>query len=243
MRDPVDAVFDQQRRILWIARADGRACAVTIDRNSNIVAWSLQETDGHIRALAMQASGALVMLVDRAAGLSVERLDNDALVDSQRSFTAAEPSTSWSGLEALDGQTFVVIADGDTLGERTIAGGHLDLPAPASLLELGLGFAHAVAGLPITGGGGGRGVAADAPYRPVRISLRIGPSKDLLVDTGTGLRGVSLGEQAAMNDIFDVGIRAMGWRRGTAMPPWRLAQAQPGPFKLLSVTVEAKVNG
>jgi hypothetical protein len=242
MRDPVDAVFDQQRRILWIARADGRACAVTIDRNSNIVAWSLQETDGHIRALAMQASGALVMLVDRAAGLSVERLDDDALVDSQRSFTAAEPSTSWSGLEALDGQTFVAIADGDTLGERTIAGGHLDLPAPASLLQLGLGFAHAVAGLPITGGGS-RGVAADAPYRPVRISLRIGPSKDLLVDTGTGLRGVSLGEQAAMNDIFDVGIRAMGWRRGTAMPPWRLAQAQPGPFKLLSVTVEAKVNG
>jgi hypothetical protein len=242
MRDPVDAVFDQQRRILWIARADGRVCAVTIDRNSNIVAWSLQETDGHIRALAMQASGALVMLVDRAAGLSVERLDDDALVDSQRSFTAAEPSTSWSGLEALDGQTFVVIADGNTLGERTIAGGQLDLPAPASLLELGLGFAHAVAGLPITGGGS-RGVAADAPYRPVRISLRIGPSKDLLVDTGTGMRGVSLGERAAMNDIFDVGIRAMGWRRGTAMPPWRLAQAQPGPFKLLSVTVEAKVNG
>lgn len=241
MQEPVDMAFDQPRRVFWIARADGRACAVTIDRNSNIVAWTLQATDGVIRALTIH-DRALVMLVDRAAGLSIERLDEQTTLDSQRRLTTPEPTAAWSGLEALNGQTYVVIADGETLGEQSIEAGQLQLPSPASVLELGLGFEHTIAGLPITGGSG-RGVAADTPYRPVRISLRLGPSKDLLVDTGAGPRVVSVGRHAGMNDIFDVGIRAMGWRRGTAMPPWRVAQAQPGPFQLLSVTVEAKVNG
>jgi hypothetical protein len=47
---------------------------------------------------------------------------------------------------------------------------------------------------------------------------------------------------AGVNDVFDLSLRAQGWRRGTAALPWRLAQATPVPFQLLSVTVEAKVN-
>ena len=241
MRDPIDMAFDQPRRIFWIARADGRACAVTIDRNSNIVAWSLQETQGAIRALTIH-DGALVMLIDRPTGLCVERLDDETTLDSQRSLSVTVPTAAWSGLEALDGVTYTAIADGQTIGDLTIADGGLDLPAPASLLELGLAFEHAIVGLPLFTGSG-RGVANDAPYRPVRISLRVGSSEDFMLDTGAGLRSVSFGHQAGMNNIFDLSVRAMGWRRGTAMPPWRLAQAQPGPFNLLSVTVEAKVNG
>jgi hypothetical protein len=64
-----------------------------------------------------------------------------------------------------------------------------------------------------------------------------------LLDTVNGLRSVAFGRAAGMNDVFDVSVRARGWRRGTALSPWRLVQAEPGPFKLLSVTVEAKVNG
>ncbi len=238
MRAPVDMAFDQARRIFWIVRADGRACAVTIDRNSNIVAWSLIETAGAIRALAMH-NDSLVLLVARPGGLGVERLDDEAMLDAQRRLSASTPTASWTGLQGLDGETFTVIADGNTIGQRTIANGELQLPAPASRLDLGLGFEHVVVGLPISNG---RGVALDVPYRPVRVSLRIGPSDSLMLDTGAGPRPLSLGHRATMNDVFDVGVRAMGWRRGTETPPWRLTQSRPGPFKLLSVTVEAKVN-
>jgi hypothetical protein len=241
MREPVDMAFDQQRRVFWIARADGQACAVTIDRNSNIVAWSLQRTEGAIRALAIH-NGALVMLVERPAGMAVERLDDEALLDAQRSLTAAEPTSLWSGLDALDGGTYLVVADGSTVGPQPVANGTVELSAPASRIDLGLGFEHTVVGLPISSVSG-RGMAPDAPYRPVRISLRIGPSVGVMLDTGGGPRALRLGGAAPMNDIFDVGVRAMGWRRGTQMPPWQLTQAEPGHFKLLSVTVEAKVNG
>ncbi len=241
MRDPVDMAFDQARRVFWIVRGDGRACAVTIDRNSNIVAWTLQETRGSVRAVTIH-NGALHLLVQRATGLAVERFDDGLLVDAHRRRSAAAPKTEWEGLDAFVGERWLVTADGVALGEFEIEQPTLSLPVAASELELGLAFTSEVEGLPVVSGSG-RGVATDAPYRPVRIGLRLGPTDTLLLDTGDGARPVAFGRTAGMNDVFDVSVRARGWRRGTAEPPWRLGQAAPGPFKLLSVTVEAKVNG
>ena len=241
MREPVDMAFDQTRRVFWIVRADGRACAVTIDRNSNIVAWTLQETQGSIKAVTIH-DAAVFMLVERVNGLAVERLDDSVMVDAHRRLTVDAPTDSWEGLQDFVGHRYVVTADDMPLGEVEIGSATLELPMGATVLELGLAFASAVEGLPIISGGG-RGVAADAPYRPVRIGLRLGPSETLLLDTGDGMRPITFGRTAGMNDVFDVSVRACGWRRGTALPPWRLGQQAPGPFKLLSVTVEAKVNG
>lgn len=241
MRDPVDMAFDQARRVFWIVRGDGRCCAVTIDRNSNIVAWTLQETDGDIRAVVMHA-GALVMLVERASGLFVERLDERLTLDSTRRFIAESPTQSWSGLDSLVGESVYLIADGEIVGEIELQAGQIQLPISASTLEVGFGFAHAVEGLPLISGSG-RAVAVDAPYRPVRISMRLGPTRSLLLDAGSGLRPISFGRASGLNDVFDVSLRARGWRRGTGATPWRLAQTEPGACDLLSVTVEAKVNG
>ena len=241
MHAPVDMAFDQTRRVFWIVRADGRACAVTIDRNSNIVAWTLQETQDSIKAVTIH-DAAVFMLVERANGLAVERLDDTLMVDSHRRLTVDEPTASWEGLHDFVGQRYVVTADATPLGEIEIESPTLELPITAKVLDLGLAFASEVEGLPIISGGG-RGVATDAPYRPVRIGLRLGPSDTLLLDTGDGMRPIAFGRSAGMNDVFDVSVRARGWRRGTELPPWRLGQQAPGPFKLLSVTVEAKVNG
>jgi|GEM_PF-1060322 len=241
MREPIDMAFDQARRVFWIVRADGQACAVTIDRNSNIVAWTLQQTRGSIKAVCMHA-GASHLLVERTASLAVERVDDGLLVDAHRRFSQPAPTNDWDGLDALVGERWMVEADGSPLGEFEIDTATLSLPSPASVLDFGLAFETEVEGLPVVSGGG-RGVASDAPYRPVRVGLRLGPTDTLMLDTGDGLRSVAFGRAAGMNDVFDVSVRARGWRRGTAMPPWRLVQAEPGPFKLLSVTVEAKVNG
>ncbi|HEX8375619.1 MAG TPA: hypothetical protein VF606_10615, partial [Geminicoccaceae bacterium] len=48
LRDPTDMTFDGRRRLLLIPRDDGRAAAVTIERNSNVVAWSLLGTAGRV---------------------------------------------------------------------------------------------------------------------------------------------------------------------------------------------------
>ncbi len=239
MADPRDLVFDQARRGLWIARGDGKCCAVTIDRNSNVVAWSLLETEGSLLALAGH-EGALTMLVERQSGLCLERVADAAILDSQQTFTSTTPKVSWSGLAQWAGQRCFVFADGVALGEMELAGDELILDHPATTLTVGLPFVHAIEGLPLDFNA--RGAAPDTPYRPVRISLRIGLTDSLTLDAGSGFRALDLG---GTNDVVrtrDVSVRAMGWRRGLQYPPWRITQQAPGALSLLSVTVEAKVN-
>lgn len=239
MDDARDLVFDQARRVLWIARGDGKCCAVTIDRNSNVVAWSLLETKGSILALAGH-EGALVLLVERESGLCLERASDAAILDNQQNFTSTTPKVSWGGLAQWAGQRPFVFADGVALGEMELTGDELTLDHPATTLTVGLPFVHAIEGLPLAFNA--RGAAPDTPYRPVRIGLRIGPTDGLTLDAGSGFRVLDLGGPSDVDRTRDVSVRALGWRRGLQYPPWRITQQAPGALNLLSVTVEAKVN-
>ncbi len=239
MHDARDMVFDQACRVLWIARDDGKCCAVTIDRNSNIAAWSQLETEGNFRALAVH-DNELLVLVERHSGLCLERMASSALLDSQRSFTSAQPKSSWSGFAQWIGERVFAIGDGVPLGEILIADDELVLDRAVGTLNVGLPFVHAIEGLPLDFGA--RGAAPDAPYRPVRISLRVGPTDNLSVDTGSGFRALPLGAPDGNLHTRDLSVRALGWRRGFQYPPWRITQQAPGALNLLSVTVEAKVN-
>jgi hypothetical protein len=95
----------------------------------------------------------------------------------------------------------------------------------------------------------GRTVGQAPAYRPVRITLRLFETQSLRIDTGDGLREIALhtvGEGPEDRDpspfTGDLSLRALGWRRGTEQPPWRIEQATPLPCALLSATTEVKVN-
>ena len=79
--DPVDQAFDQGRRLFLIVMADGSLATIAIYRNADIAAWSLQETDGRVLSVAI-LDGQVMMLVARANGVFIERLDDTLLVDS-----------------------------------------------------------------------------------------------------------------------------------------------------------------
>jgi hypothetical protein len=68
------------------------------------------------------------------------------------------------------------------------------------------------------------------------------------VDTGSGFRDLlyfEAGMAPANPDPTpfsgDKILRALGWRRGPDLPPWRIEQSTPLPFTLLSATTEIKV--
>ena len=70
-----------------------------------------------------------------------------------------------------------------------------------------------------------RGLTPDLPYRPVRITFRLLETSSLTLDTGMGARALPL--PGTLPFTGDVATRAIGWRRGTASPPWRVAQSSP----------------
>jgi hypothetical protein len=242
--DPVDQAFDQGRRLFLIAMADGSLATIAIYRNADIAAWSLQETDGRVLSVAV-LDGQVMVLVARANGVFIERLDDTFLVDSGLRLSSPQPSLLWNGLDHLEGQEVAVVADGQAVEPATVVGGAIALAAPARTVAAGLPYAHIIEPMPALLAPG----AQDPAYRPIRITLRLLATQCVHIDTGGGLRELPLhtigaGPMDRNPAPFtgDRSVRALGWRRGAAQPPWRIEQTTPLPCTLLSATTEVKVN-
>ena len=186
MRDPVDLTFDQARRLLLIVRGDGSAATVTIDRNSDVVAWSVLEYAGQLRA-ALQLAGEIFLLVERGSEVVLERLDDTSGADGSVALTSTVPQMTWNVPLHLAGAPLGVSADGTPMSGLLASGGMVTLPVAASTVSVGCSFAHEVEALPLLGAVGPV-VALDALWRPVRITLRLLETVALTIDTGGGAR-------------------------------------------------------
>ncbi len=242
--DPVDQAFDQSRRLFLIAMADGSLGTIAIYRNADIAAWSLQETDGRVLSITI-LDGQAVLLVARADGVLIERLDDTLLVDSGRRLSSPEPSQLWDGFDHLEGQEVAVVADGRVVEATTVTGGAIMLAAPARTVVAGLPYSHVIEPMPAMLAPAGQ----DPAYRPVRVTLRLLATQSLHIDTGGGLRDLPLHtvgggpmDRSPAPFTGDRSVRALGWRRGADQPPWRIEQSTPLPCTLLSATTEVKVN-
>lgn len=240
LEDPVALRFDRRRRWLLIVRGDGRLATVTIDRNSNVVAWSLQECAGRVVSVAVHG-GEPLFLVELNGRMLLERLVDGLDVDHALELTSPAPTTVWAGLDHLDGREVLASSDGGFV-RTVVAGGLVTTPTAATTLVVGTPYRHEVEPLALVVPGGS-GISLDRPYRPVRIVFRMLASGALSADAGAGLRPVPLGPTGAAAPFTgDAVLRASGWRRGLQQPPWRVAQDDPAPCTILSVTAEIMGN-
>jgi hypothetical protein len=245
VQDPVDQDFDQARRLFLIAMTDGSLASIAIYRIADIAAWSLHETDGRVLSVSL-VGGEAFLLIERANGVFIERLDDQLMVDSGLRLSQPDPTLVWDGLDHLEGQTVALIADDLVIEPAVVADSEVTLTEPARSLTVGLPFAHVVEPLPAAFGPG-RGQAP--AYRPVRVTLRLFETQSLRIDTGDGLHEVVLNtvgggpvDRTPSPFTGDLALRALGWRRGAEQPPWRIEQDTPLPCTLLSATTEVKVN-
>ncbi|MFO1067976.1 MAG: hypothetical protein U1E14_05565 [Geminicoccaceae bacterium] len=239
MLDPVDLAFDQNRRLLVVVRGDGAAALVTLDRNSNVVAWSVLTTAGAVKAVALW-QGELHLLVDRNGTMLLERFEDGLGADAGRILTSPSLRTSWAGLGHLNGRSVTGLADQIVVGPLTVSGSSVTTPVAARRLAVGLPFEHEIEALPLMAAAG-RELAPDLPYRAVRITFRLLETTTLTVDAGSGPRAVAV-PLVPGGFTGDVTTRAIGWRRGAISAPWRIVQSQPLPCTLLSVTTEIRGN-
>ncbi|MEO1020439.1 MAG: hypothetical protein AAFY56_22525, partial [Pseudomonadota bacterium] len=240
MREPRDLCFDSRNRLVLIVREDGGAALISIDRNSNVIAWSRMAIRGQIIACTTH-QGAIYILSEYDGRTVLEQLDADQSMDHVWIETSSFPRNTWAGLSALDGLMVTLIGDGRSLGEAEVVGGTVTAPLPVMVLEVGLPFEQEVEPLPVIAGGN-RGTAQDQLYRPIHISFRLLETDTLIVDSGGGFRSAPVPASDDLGFSGDVRISAFGWRRPFQKPSWRIRQATPEPFCLLSVTTEMKVN-
>ena len=245
--DPRGMDYDTTRKLILLPMADGSLAVQTNYRAQQILAWTRLETDGAFRAVAV-LNDAIYALVQRENGLCLECLDDACFCDAAWRGGSDVPQTIWSGLAHLEGRSVRVRADGVDRGSYDIADGTLTLASPASEIEVGLPFVHLIQPLPAEVGGDA--IAQSGPVRLIRAVFRLQDTAALLVDMGNGPRALGFtrfGESGALDAApvpftGDREIRGLGWVRGVDQPLWRIIQASPQPFNLLSVYTELKGN-
>ncbi len=248
MNTPVDQDFDQSRRLVHIVMNDGNLATVTAFRAEQVTAWTLQETDGSFLSVAVVGNDVYV-LVQRDGGILIEQFDESFYTDSALSGQSGTPTTTWSGLDHLEGETVKIIADGIFQQDAIVAGGGITLDEPASSVEIGLPYTHVIEPLPPTFDGA-FGNRQGAALRLIEAAFHLHETKALRVDVGNGLKELSF-KSLGVPSILDTApiaftgnkrVRALGWKATGAAPLWRIAQDTPVPFTLLSVTTETMVN-
>ncbi|NOG71332.1 hypothetical protein [Roseicella sp. DB1501] len=246
VQDPVAMAYDQRRRLLHVAMADGGLATLTLYRAEQVTAWCAQETDGAVRSLA-EIEGTVWAVVERAGTQRLERFDDALALDAALTGSSAAEQDRWSGLGHLEGRTVGVVADGAPCGEARVTGGAVMLDPPAREVQVGLPFTHVVEPLPPDlSAGGGTGAA---PLRLVAVTFRLLETRALAVDLGRGpqpvpfrrLDATTLGS-APPSFTGDVRLRALGWRRDALAPLWRIADDTPLPMTLLSVTTDTRIS-
>ena len=244
--DPVDMDYDPKRRLLYVVRGDGQFAALTVFRAEQVAAWAEHITFGNVTSVAVVGDD-VFMLVESGGSYSIQQLDDDLQLDNALTGSVGSPATVWSGLDHLEGQSVSVVADGVPLSPMTVTGGQITLAAAASAIQVGLPFTHIIEPLPpseVGVSGGGRKI------RLVEALLRVQDTAALSLDIGRGLAPIPLTEIGQTPPLGsapeavsgDVSVRALGWAHDTTRPLWRIEQADPLPFTLLSVTAEIKVN-
>ena len=244
--DPVDMDYDSKRRLLLLVRGDGQFAALTVFRAEQVAAWTLHNTDGAVKSVAVVGDD-VFMLVQRGSDIFVEQFDDSLNLDSALTGEVGSPATLWSGLDHLDGQSVSIVADGEVKADQTVVSGQIMLDEAASTIEVGLPYTHIIEPLPpseIGAAGGGRRV------RMIEGRFRLQDTQALRLDIGRGLSDISL-RQIGEDDILDapppkvsgdLKVRSLGWQADGTTPLWRIEQDAPLAFTLLSVTTELKVN-
>jgi hypothetical protein len=243
---PADMDFDQRRRLLFLVREDGKFATLTVFRSEAVAAWTLHETAGAVKSVSVVGDD-VYLLVERAGTHHIECIADDLNLDSALTGANGTPSLIWSGLDHLEGQEVMIVADGIVVPPQVVEDGQITLEDPVNFVEIGLSYTHIVEPLPpsvLAQDGAGWAI------RLVEAIFRIEDTAALRLDVGRGLRDIPLRQfgidvildEAPPRVSRDVRVHALGWQNDSSRPLWRIEHNMPLPFTLLSVTTELKVN-
>lgn len=227
--------------VVWCVRADGKLLAMTIERSQDVIAWTRCETDGSVESVAtipISATDRTYLVVNRSIGGTqryVEYLDPALTLDCAVTGTAGSPTTVWSGLDHLEGETVGVIGDGVYQGTKVVSSGSVTIDTAATSVQIGLLPTVEIVTLTPEASPGLSG-SQMMPIRANKIWLRVHESTgDVIVNGQT----VTI---AAPPTLYtgDVDISNIGWSDGDGSIT--IQQTQPYPLTILAIVQSVTVN-
>lgn len=146
--------------ILWAVTGEGKLIGLTYQREHEVAAWHIHDTDGEFESVSCNyastgsadevwfvvkrtINGQTVRYIESfhlpMAGLDFSDPDRLVNVDCAKTYDGSA-ATSITGLSHLEGEEVAIKADGGTLPRDTVASGALTLDTAASVVVVGLPF-------------------------------------------------------------------------------------------------------
>tara|TARA_R110000803_G_scaffold4054_6_gene13890 strand:- start:3645 stop:5492 length:1848 start_codon:yes stop_codon:yes gene_type:complete len=252
--------------ILWCIRNDGALLGMTYQREHEVWGWHQHSTQGLFESTTTIGEGqrdAPYFIVKRTInGVTrrfVERMEpreetasEDCFyVDSGLSYSGA-PVTTISGLDHLDGEEIVILADGNVVKGLTPVAGSVTLPRPASKVHAGLAYQCEINTMAIDTIGSGktssmtRGHKKSVSEVTLVVNMSRGGWMGSVNATDAELqefkpRFVSDGYETVALRSYDMKINASPeWNEGGQI---RIVQRDPLPLSILAIIPEVDVGG
>lgn len=181
------AYQQEPHSIIWVLQEEGTVLACTYLRQQNVIAWTPMDFGGKVLSIAVCSTGTeenLYLAVQRTNGTFVEKMPTRLLssepeecffVDCGRTYRG-EPATIISGLDYLEGQNVVALADGNVVKDLVVTNGQITLPIPASVVTVGLPYESVLETLTFDANTGD-GSNLNRKKRVVAVSIRYNASR------------------------------------------------------------------
>jgi hypothetical protein len=232
----------------FLVRDDGLMVTGLLIRNQDVIAFVRWQTEGQVRAVAVDGAGLVHIAVERLVGgvsqLFLETLEEGLLLDGAVDFAFANPATALTGLTMHEGAIVWAIADGYVEGPFTVAGGAVTLPNASRQITIGRWTAPIAKTLPLV-----RDVAPHTVLkRPARVhtvrldllnttSLAIGANGRPAKDVPLYRAGQATDQPLASYS----GERAVTGLKGfTQEGQVVITQVRPGALQVRDITTEAR---
>ncbi|MEA4834962.1 MAG: hypothetical protein VB133_07505 [Anaeromusa sp.] len=153
----VDMDYQQEPdSIVWLVRSDGKLLSLTYNKEQDVYAWSLHETDGAFESVCCVSgdsqddvyfvvrrtiNGVTKRYIERLAPrLNEPTALNYVQMDSAKRFTYETATATITGLSHLEGKEVMVLADGKEHPNVTVSGGAITLLFAAKSVTVGLPY-------------------------------------------------------------------------------------------------------
>jgi hypothetical protein len=131
----------QSANMAAVVNADGKMRGIFLLREQELTGFSRLDTEGLVKACAVNNRNELTVIVERARGAgvarTVERQENGLLLDAAMSFVFPYAVTLIAGLSHLEGQEVWALADGHVLGPYTVEAGQIEIEIAARAITVG----------------------------------------------------------------------------------------------------------
>ncbi|MDR2934207.1 MAG: hypothetical protein LBU68_02910, partial [Rickettsiales bacterium] len=235
---PVDQEYDITKKTLYIPMKDGSMAVLTLNKDYGLRAWCKWTTDGEFISVAI-VNGKLYSIIKRNEKYFLEMFNADANSDCSVVIKNAD-KIERVNVAHLKGKHVYVIEDDAIYPLQQISKNEYH-PQNEDVqnIEIGLPFMHTYAPLPLMFN---RNIQPKK-VRLISANFRIINTKFLSIDTGHGLRNISLDnynnkdffENFEKGKAVDIEVKSFGWNKNFTVPVFKIQSTQPSKVQIISI--------